>query len=184
MLLNTIILSISSSIDSLGIGVTYGIKGTLISKLGKLILFIITFFVTTISLVFGNIIKMMLPTYLMSIIGSLILIFIGIFIILQSLKKDHISFDFDSSNFIDSKEALFLALALSLDSFCIGIGSTIIGISNILFPLLIAIFQLFFLSLGILLGRCLHNFEHLPNNIYSIISGALLIFIGIIKFLL
>ena len=35
MLLNSIILAISSSIDSLGIGISYGIKKTLISKIGK-----------------------------------------------------------------------------------------------------------------------------------------------------
>ena len=42
MLLNAFILAISSSIDSLGIGITYGIKNTKISYLGKLILFSIS----------------------------------------------------------------------------------------------------------------------------------------------
>ena len=35
-MVNSILLAISSSIDSLGIGVTYGIKNTKISKLSKI----------------------------------------------------------------------------------------------------------------------------------------------------
>ena len=41
-MVNSILLAISSSIDSLGIGVTYGIKNTKISKLSKIILFVIS----------------------------------------------------------------------------------------------------------------------------------------------
>ena len=34
------------------------------------------------------------------------------------------------------KESLFLGLALSLDAFCVGIGSGIIGINSFIFPFL------------------------------------------------
>ena len=57
MLINSIVLAISSSIDSLGIGITYGIKNTKISNKARIILFGISFLVTLISLYFGNIIK-------------------------------------------------------------------------------------------------------------------------------
>ena len=50
MLLNYLILAISSSIDSLGIGITYGIKNTKITVLARLILFIVAFLVSTISI--------------------------------------------------------------------------------------------------------------------------------------
>lgn len=43
MLPNSIILAITSSIDSLGIGITYGIRSIYISNIGKFILFIISF---------------------------------------------------------------------------------------------------------------------------------------------
>lgn len=181
MLINLIILAVSSSIDSLGIGITYGIKNTSISKLGKIILFVVSFLVTMFALFFGNVITSILPQHFMPIVGCSILIFIGFLVLFQSLKEDNVSFDFDSSNLIDSKEALFLAFALSLDSFCIGVGSTIIGINNIFFPFFIASFQWLFLSLGIFLGKRLNKKSHFPKNIWSIISGTLLIFIGIIK---
>lgn len=213
MFINSLILAISSSIDSLGIGITYGIKDTTISHFGKVILFVIAFFVTVFALWFGNIIKDIFPEYYIKFLGIFILILMGFFMCFQALKKDTkteknkledetekvyqffikflgitiqiiknpISSDMDNSKLIDSKEALFLGIALSLDSFCIGIGGSIIGISNTFFPFFIAIFQLLFLSFGNFLGRRLYRLSRLPDNIWSIVSGALLVVIGIVK---
>lgn len=189
-MLNSILLALSSSIDSLGIGITYGIKNTKISFVGKIILFIISISTTCLSIFFGNIIQNIFPKNITKLIGSIILIFIGIYICFEALKKQDnnsnifnnpISSDFDNSKIIDSNEALFLAIALSLDSLCIGIGGSISNINLRLFPLLVSTFQLFFLSTGTFLGTHINRFYRLPQNIWSIISGLLLIFIGAIK---
>ena len=220
MLFTTILLAISSSIDSLGIGITYGIKNTSISNKGKLVIFFISFIVTLISLYFGNILKLIFPDFIVDYLGSFLFILIGIFICFQALKKDKkegkfenkkirnynyqktysffikflgitikiiknpVSSDFDNSNKIDSKEALFLSLALSIDSLCIGIGGSVIGINIYIFPFLIGFFQLFFLGIGNFLGKKLYNFSKLPSNIWSIVSGILLILLGIFKFII
>lgn len=183
MFANSIILAISSSIDSLGIGITYGIKNTKISIIGKVILFCISFFITLISIYFGNMIKNVFSEYTTKFLGSIILIFIGLFIIYQSLKEDTpITYDLDNSKIIDPRESIFLGLALSLDSFCIGIGGSIIGINYFLFPFFTSIFQTFFLNFGNFLGRKIYKLGKLPNNIWSIISGIILVFIGILRF--
>lgn len=231
MLLTTILLAISSSIDSLGIGITYGIKNTEISFKGKLVIFFISFIITLISLYFGSIIKTILPWYISDYLGSFIFILIGILICFGALRKDKkndedksnnidaisdkiedkymnkdcvktysffikflgitikiikdaTSSDLDNSNKIDSKEALFLSIALSIDSICLGIGGGIIDINNYIFPVLIGLFQIFFLSLGTFLGRKIYKFSNLPNNIWSIISGILLISLGVLKVIL
>ena len=222
MLVNSLFLAISSSIDSLGIGITYGIKNTKISYIGKIVLLLISFFVSILSIWFGNAIKSVFSDFFATSIGSILLIGMGFFICFQTFKKEKsisnacpnnnnnnldigeekiysffinflgitikiiknpISSDFDSSNSIDAKEAIFLGIALSLDSFCIGIGGSIIGVNSFLFPFFIAVFQLAFLSLGNFLGRKLNKLSHLPDNIWSIISGFLLITIGLIKLL-
>ena len=95
--------------------------------------------------------------------------------------KNPNSSDLDKSNVIDSKEALFLGLALSLDSFCIGIGFSMLNTFSIIFPLLTSCFQLFFLSLGNYFGKKLYSLNKLPDNIWSTISGILLIIIGFCK---
>lgn len=219
MFLTCFILALSVSIDSLSIGITYGIKNTQISYIGKVTLFITSFIISVISVWFGDSIKNIFPEFLTKLIGTFILIFMGIFIIYQSITKNDsddikyknikcdceekiysffikflgitiqiiknpISSDFDNSKKIDAKEALFLSLALSLDAFCIGIGSGIIGLSSYLFPLLTSLFQLLFLNIGIIFGKKLNSLSKLPDNIWSIISGSLLIVIGIIKFLI
>ena len=46
MILNCIVLALSVSIDSFGIGITYGIKNTKITNWSKLILFTISLIVT------------------------------------------------------------------------------------------------------------------------------------------
>ena len=168
MLLNCLFLAISSSIDSLGIGITYGIKNTKITLFAKFILFLVAFTISTISIYFGNILKYFLPDFIIDYLGSFILIFMGFFMCFQALRnnkkdckissdtnlndtekiysffikclgitikiiKNPTSSDLDKSNTIDSKEALFLGLALSLDSFCIGIGFSMINTFSIYF---------------------------------------------------
>ena len=190
-MLNSILLAISSSIDSLGIGITYGIKNTKISLVGKIILFIISITITYISIFLGNFIQNIFPSFLTKLIGSGIIIFMGIYICFEALKNrrnssnvfnNPISSDFDNSKIIDSKEAIFLAIALSLDSLCIGICGSIIDINLVLFPFLVSIFQLFFLSIGTFIGIHINTFYKLPQNIWSIISGILLILIGFLRF--
>lgn len=189
-MLNSLILAISSSIDSLGIGITYGIKNTKISLIGKIILFIISLLTTYLSILLGNIIQSIFPNFLTKLIGSSILIFMGIYICTEALKeKKHssnvfnnpISSDLDNSKIIDLKESIFLAIALSLDSLCIGIGGSITDINLTFFPLLVSILEISFLIIGSFLGIHINKFSKLPQNIWSILSGILLIIIGIFK---
>ena len=88
MLFTTILLAISSSIDSLGIGITYGIKNISISNKGKLVIFFISFIITLISLYLGNILKLIFPNFIIDYLGSFLFILMGIFICFQALKKD------------------------------------------------------------------------------------------------
>lgn len=212
MILNCIVLALSVSIDSFGIGITYGIKNTKITNLSKLILFIVSLIATIISINFGKIISKIFLPFFTNLLGCLILVAMGMIFVFQSLSKkkpaikplnkqkkynffikwlgitiqiikDPISSDFDKSNTISSKEALYLGTALSLDSLCIGIGSSMLNISSHLFPLLVAFFQLLFISFGNFIGKELKNSSKINDNIWSFISGILLILIGLLKFL-
>lgn len=191
-MINSLFLAISSSIDSLGIGITYGIKNTKISKIGKIILFAISLIITYISIFFGNVIQYIFPNEFTNFFGCLILICMGIYICFQASKKEKdsknifnspISSDLNNSKIIEPKEALVLAIALSLDSFCIGICGAITDINLTLFPFLVSILQLAFLSLGSYLGIYVRKFCNFPQNVWSIISGILLIIIGVLKFI-
>ena len=101
----------------------------------------------------------------------------GLWIIFQGPEHS----DLDNSNNIDTREAFFLAIALSLDSIGVSIGGSIIGITSIFFPILVSLFQIFFLSLGCFLGNKLKSVPNITDNVWSIISGLILIFIGASK---
>ena len=176
MLFNCFVLAISSSIDSLGIGVTYGIKNKKISFWSTIILFIISLLVSFVSVFSGKILLNFLPKYITELIGCFILFCIGFFVIVKAI------FEFNNSNLIDPKEAVFLGLALSLDNFGIGISSSLISTSYILFPILISIFQFIFLSLGIIIGKKVSKFIGFSDFICSILSGILLVLIGFLQF--
>ena len=104
--------------------------------------------------------------------------FLGVTI---QIIKDPISSDFDNSKKIDSKEAIYLGTALSLDSFSVGIGAGMLGSISIIFPLIVSLFQIIFLSLGRNIGEKLNKKIHIPSKIWSILSAVLLILIGIVR---
>lgn len=185
MFISSLFLAISSSIDSLGIGITYGIKNTKISFSSKIILFVLSLSISFSSIFLGYFLNNFISTTITSSIGSLILIFIGICIIFKTIfenkNKKNNYYDFNFSNLIDPKEAIVLGLALSLDSFGIGLSYSLINTNCILFPILISFFQILFLSIGILLGKKLKSISKFPDFIYGFISGILLILIGLTK---
>lgn len=217
MLLSYLTLAISVSIDSFGIGITYGFRDTKISRIAKFILFLISIMITSLSIVIGNVIHHFFPIYITTLIGASFLILMGFWIIYQALKKrelkeettdieikkkepkiheifidflgitiqiirDPISSDLDNSQKIDWKEAIYLGFALSIDSLCIGVCGSALGYTSFLFPILVATFQLIFLSFGRFLGNKISSVSRIPENIWSILSGVLLICIGISRF--
>ncbi len=178
MLINCIFLAISSSIDSLGIGITYGIRNIKISFASKFILLAISIFISFISVCFGSFLTCFLPDFFTNFFASFILFIIAFIIIIKSLfdKKTHNNsyFDFNHSNIIDPKESCFLSLALSLDSFGIGISSSLIGINPLFFTFFISIFQFVFLNFGIWIGYKIKKYSNIPNFVWSFISAFLL----------
>lgn len=175
-MLNSILLAFSVSIDSLGIGITYGIRNAKIKFLSRCILFVMSIFFTYCSFAIGDFINSILSELVTKIISSGILILIGILII-----ADPIPFDLNHSRAIDIKEALLLGTVLSLDSVCVGIGSSIGGYSSVFFPLLVATFQLVFMSIGMFVGKKIIRNTNIPDKIWNLISGGIIIIFGIIK---
>ena len=219
MLLNVILLSLSASIDSFGIGITYGLRKLKIANISKFILFIISITITYISIIIGDNLSLLLSPIFTKLFGAFILITIGTIIIFQIINsknkketqikksdsskyksvciekkvykffikflgitiqiiKDPIYSDLDLSSNIDIKEAVYLGVSLSIDSFCIGIASSILGFGFIIYPILVALFQLLFILLGTKIGTKLSRFSKIPDNIWNLISALLLILIG------
>lgn len=215
MVLSYLLLATSVSIDSLGIGITYGLRNTKITSVAKVILFIISILITSFSVMIGTTLSVLFPESFINFMGCVFLLCMGLWVIYQALMRknettneltflsdepkihqffirflgitiqiirDPISSDFDHSKKIDWKEAFYLGIALSIDSLCVGICSTMLGPSSFLFPVFVATFQLIFLSIGSFLGKKVSSSSSLPENIWTVLSGVLLICIGLSRF--
>ena len=202
--LSVLIIEISLSIDALGIGISYGVREIKIPLISKVIISLQSFLIMTISLFLGNIIFDIIPTYLGKYIGVIILFGMGIFMIIQpylpkkekvykiktfSLKYAGLTIkiiksppvcDFNLSKTIEPFEALYLGIALSIDSLGVVFGSSAVGIT-ILLPLLAVVFQIILLSIGILWGKKVKKASNISENIWVALSGTILIFMGLIK---
>lgn len=82
------------------------------------------------------------------------------------------------------KESLFLGLALSVDSACVGIGSGIIGLNDIILPLLVSTFQLVFLNCGNFIAKTLMLKINISEAGLSIFASIILITVGIFRIIL
>ena len=183
MFLAILILAISVSIDSFGIGITYGIRNTTINKLSATTLFVLSMLFSSISIFLGNIIFSIIPENVVKFISIILLFGMGIWIILETIKNP-IILDLNKSNTIALNEAFCLAIALSIDSICVGISCSSFGNYGLLYPILVPIFQLLFLNSGIILGKNftkIHLFKHIPLKLWNILSGILIIAIGIFR---
>ncbi len=210
MYFSLFLLALSLSIDAFSVGMSYGLKKIKIPFMASIIIGIISFLVTILFVFFGKFISQFIPPLVFKIIGIGMLIIMGILIIFQSRKKENpkepakdyegkiLSFiinsysitikiirdpksgDLNNSKTIEALEAIYIGLALCIDSIGAAMASVSIGIDNIIFPLAVAIMQILFINSGSILGSCF-VFKNIKENYILGLSGLLLIFTAIIR---
>ena len=207
-LIYMVTIAFSLSIDAIGIGVSYGIRGIKISSFAKLIICTISFLIILGSMLLGNILYSLISENTGRITGSLILFLMGLWIILQGRKNKNekrkkkeektlhfiikplgISIkiiqspefcDFNKSSVIEPFESVYLGIALSFDSIGVGMTSSIFNFNEVTFSLLVCIFQILLLSFGIFFGRKINKIKNI-DKISNIVSGTILILIAAVK---
>lgn len=170
----TLIIGISLSMDAFSLALIYGTQS--ISKKNKIILSIIVgiyhFVMPLLGVFLGNIILKYLVINL-SIVVSIIFLFIGIEMIISSIKDD--SHDFVVSIF----GFLIFGLSVSIDSFTTGIGLNVINNNYLEVSSIFCIVSGSFTYLGLILGNKLGS---IFGKLSTIIGGVILIILGIIYF--
>lgn len=204
--MDIILLVLVLSLDAFVASVAYGNYGIKIPFKSIMIITSICTVSLIISLLLGNFFSSILPLGLSSIISFLILLGIGIYYLCESFVKkclrrrkernkrlklrlfdfsliidiyiDETKADIDESKKLNSKEALYLAIALSLDSLAIGFGSGL-GNGNILY-LVPASFVMNLLALwsGLIVGKFAMEKSQLD---LSWLTGVLLILLAVLR---
>lgn len=170
----TLIIGISLSMDAFSLALIYGTQS--ISKKNKIILSIIVgiyhFVMPLLGVFLGNVILKYLVINL-SIVVSIIFLFIGIEMIISSIKDD--SHDFVVSIF----GFLIFGLSVSIDSFTTGIGLNVINNNYLEVSSIFCIVSGSFTYLGLILGNKLGS---IFGKLSTIIGSVILIILGIIYF--
>jgi putative sporulation protein YtaF len=202
-----ILFALSLSLDSLAVGISYGLKKIKISRLPLFILLFMTSIAFSLTWFLGDYISSILSEQTVAIISSVLLILLGSSFLLQALldlfmppneekestrqiyirflnlviniKREACKSDMDHSGTIDIKEALYLGTALSIDAFAVGFALAIHDINYFLFLLFINLLNFSLLKSGLWIGK--KTIVFLTEAKLKIISSSIIIFLGILR---
>ena len=179
-----VIFAAALSIDAFGIGFSCSLRGIRIPLRCKLIICGVSVIITAAA----------------TVIGSVMLILLGIYIFAGALLKHRKKSaetetvkaadillspevcDMDSSSDVDMREALYTGMALSADSFSAGIGAGVAGGAELI-PVFCGLFQLLLLCFGGFCGGMMKSRISGGELWLTLLSSLMLIAFGIIRLL-
>jgi putative sporulation protein YtaF len=200
--LSVLLFVVSANIDNLIVCIAYGTKKIKIGFRCNLLIACIIAVGTYLSMLIGLTVVKVLPESLANAAGSMILILIGLWIakdffwkpkkvsdeqtemnltncnqILQEPEKA----DSDHSGTIDLKESFFLALALTINNFGLGIGASLTGLNVLATVGCTFLFSLVSIPIGCHMGKkCISTFG---EKYVSLVSGLVIILMGVYELL-
>ncbi|GGH31276.1 sporulation membrane protein YtaF [Paenibacillus segetis] len=169
--------AVSSSLDNLGVGISYGIRGIRIGFLSNVTIAVICFLLSMTGIMSGQWLSKVLPGIFPVLVGAFLLFIVGIRIILLAApRKKHQppqanveegsgagsikgilqnpeTADADQSGAIGLGEAAILGVALAANAVTNGVGAGLIGLSPLAISLTAAIGSYITVWLGVGLGR-------------------------------
>ena len=202
--------AISSSVDNLGVGISYGIRNIRIGLISNLLVAVICFLFSGAGILFGKWLSIIMPGVLPILVGALLLFIIGIRIILlttphgkqiprddltsQATKNQSITAilenpeiaDVDKSGEIGIGEAIILGIALSANALTNGLGAGLLGLSPFAISLTAAVGSFITVWLGVSLGQKVADVKigsYTLGEFGTIVSGVILLVIATTTFL-
>ncbi len=198
--------ALAVSADGFVVGVAYGVRQIKIPIISLLVVSLASALAVSFSMFCGKGLALFLSQDAAALIGSALIIIIGLYFMLQAGKerigsidcsedvplltleiktlgiiihilKEPSSADFDASGEISLKEAFFLGIALAMDALGAGLGMAMAGCKIFFTALCVGVLKFILVNSGILLGRVLKS-ETLKNY-SSLAAGLILIIIGV-----
>ena len=204
--LSIILLAIAISLDGFNVGMTYGLQGIIMNYTSILIISITSMIAIFLTGNLGVLISNYIDLHTAEIIGSLILMIMGSWLIyvsyrnkrasptkekglninlkIKSIKivikilKEPKKADIDKSGSICKKEAMFLGVALALDAMGAGLGAALNGFAIKWLVFYIGIISYSFINGGYILGGKL---EHKLPAYFNYLPGTIMIILAIVK---
>ncbi|MBY8913531.1 sporulation membrane protein YtaF [Bacillus sp. YC2] len=198
-------LAVSSSIDNLGVGMSYGIRKIKIPHAANIMIAFICFLFSYIGIYFGKWISAILPGILPVLLAAFILSVIGIRIILlavprkkqetaridvsskkegrfSGLLKNPEAADADGSGVIGMLESMVLGVAVSANALTNGLSAGLIGLSPAAISITAAAGSFLTIWIGCTLGKkaaSLRIGSFHVGQFSTVFSGAIILIIAI-----
>ncbi len=199
-LLATILFVLSASFDVFVVAMSYGFKNIKIKPFINFVISFISSLGTFISMEIGLALTNIIPLSVVNILGSIIMLLLGLYCLLDYrkvlkkstnhkdrnlntsspiviLEKPEIA-DTNKSGTIEFKESILLSIALALNNVGLGIGASIAGLHVTLTTIVTLIITIILIPLGFLCSKKLLNTWIGKSG--SLISGILLIILAVI----
>lgn len=167
-----IMIAISLSMDAFSLSLAYGtlnLEKKYINILSTIV-GVYHFVMPLLGMWIGNVILRVLPVSTNTIV-FVVLLMIGIEMIIESFKEDR------NISLMKVSELLIFGLAVSLDSFSVGLGLQAIYKNPWVCSIFFSISAAFFTYIGLYLGKKINN---LIGKISTLIGGIILIIIGLL----
>lgn len=195
--------AISSSLDNLGVGISYGIRKIHIGFVSNLIIAVICFLFSEIGILGGQWLSRVLPGIFPALVGAFLLFIIGIRIMLLSVPRKQQKADLEKetsalsvkgilqnperantnkSGDIGYGESILLGVALSANAVTNGVGAGLLGLSPLAISLTASIGSFVTVWVGVAVGKRAAGIRigsFSLGQFGTLLSGVILIFIAI-----
>ncbi|MEC5406835.1 sporulation membrane protein YtaF [Paraburkholderia sp. MPAMCS5] len=205
-ILSILLISVSSNLDNIGVGASYGVRKINIPITSNLLIALVTATGTFLSILLGQSVYLFASKKMDGLLGGVIIILAGLWVIFQEkclhravepresepimkaepsryglrhiaqILDNPIVADWDFSGHIDVKEALALALGLSINNIPNGIGAGMLGLNIYAMTAVVFVASIVMIWLGIYFGRVGVRWA---GRSAGVLSGALLIAVGL-----
>lgn len=182
-LFSALLFGVSSNIDNLVVGLSYGIKKTKINWNTNGIVGLISFTGTVLSMLLGKSLLTVLPQGLPNLFGGLVIMLIGAAGFIRFLiGRNSGQTEETAVTVISTREAFLLGFALTVNNAGLGVGASITGLPVLPTALCSFFFSLFFLYAGNRIGSTglPRRFERLAEpaaDLLMVVLGLYEIFI-------
>ncbi len=199
-IVSIVLLALAVSVDGLAAGISLGMRRIEIPLWSLLIISLTSGLAIFSSMVLGRLIAMAFSLVMAHILGAVILLILGLWVLLQGLASEEraegILFQFripllgliirvmkepgradlDDSGRINNREAYLLGFALAMDAAGAGLGASLLGFNIYLIPFLVALVKFILLFLGSRIGEGFKDLLSLRGQ--KILPGLILILLG------
>ncbi len=169
-----VLLAVSVSLDTLGIGVAYAASGIRVPFVTRVVIGCVVGILTMAAVAAGRTLGRVIPDFVLRLTGGVILAILGGRMLWNALGENKTAdYDRDHSNTLEPWEGVVLGFVMALDSVCAALG--IAGHSlALIFPVMTAVSSSLFFSLG----------SRLSGNLRKIngFGGVFLILLGVLRF--